>query len=106
MNWTRLKSFRTLPEAHLALNELLHAGLTAELRGESRAPLAGEIPFVDARLEVWVITAQAEAAAALLAEVDAAGEGEPRRCPRCGEENPPAFELCWSCGAALDEQTS
>jgi hypothetical protein len=101
MHWTRLRAFRTLPEAHLTLNELLHAGFAAEIRGETRAPLAGEIPFSDARLEVWVPTAQAEAAGELLAELDAAGEGDPRACPRCGEENPPAFELCWSCRAPL-----
>ncbi|MGZ5066919.1 MAG: DUF7577 domain-containing protein, partial [Usitatibacter sp.] len=21
--------------------------------------------------------------------------------PKCGEENPPAFDFCWSCGTAL-----
>lgn len=101
MNWTRLRTFATLPEAHLALNELLHAGFAAEIRGESRAPLAGQIPFADARVEVWVVGAQEAAARELLAEIDAAGEGAPRRCPACGEENPPAFDLCWSCGASL-----
>lgn len=101
MTWTRLRTFRTLPEAHLALNELLHAGFAAEIRGESRAPLAGEIPFADARLEVWVPDAQQPAAAELLDEIDAAGEGDPRRCPACDEENPPAFELCWNCRAPL-----
>lgn len=101
MQWSRVRTYRTLPEAHLALEELLHAGLTAELRGETRAPLAGEIPFADARVEVWVIAAQAEAAESLLAEIDATAEGEPRPCARCGEENPPAFDLCWKCGATL-----
>jgi len=23
-------------------------------------------------------------------------------CPKCGEENPPAFDLCWSCGTGLE----
>ena len=22
-------------------------------------------------------------------------------CPKCNEENPPAFDFCWSCGATL-----
>jgi len=24
---------------------------------------------------------------------------EPWQCPQCSEENPPAFDLCWQCGA-------
>ncbi len=100
MTWARLRSYRTLPEAHLALNEVLHAGMTAEVRGQQRAPLAGEIPFSDALLELWVVRAQQEAAEQLLAEIDRAGEGAPRRCV-CGEDNPPTFDLCWSCGAVL-----
>lgn len=101
MKWIRVRTYRTLPDAHLALNELVHAGLPATLRGESRAPLAGELPFPDARIELWVEVSHAETAEAVLAEIDAAAAGEPRRCPKCGEENPPAFDMCWSCGQGL-----
>jgi hypothetical protein len=24
-------------------------------------------------------------------------------CPKCGEENPPSFDLCWSCGTGLEK---
>jgi hypothetical protein len=24
-------------------------------------------------------------------------------CAKCGEENPPAFDFCWSCGTALEK---
>jgi hypothetical protein len=24
-------------------------------------------------------------------------------CPKCGEENPSSFDLCWSCGAGLEK---
>jgi len=27
-----------------------------------------------------------------------------RRCPRCSEDNPGSFDLCWSCGAGLEGQ--
>lgn len=101
MNWVRLRTCRSLPEAHLVNTALLRAGLRSEVRGESRAPLAGEIPFADARVEVWVGPEHLLSATALLAEIDAAGEGEPHTCPKCGEESPPAFELCWRCGADL-----
>jgi hypothetical protein len=101
MTWARLRAFRTLPEAWLAHSALLREGLTAEIRGEARAPLAGEIPFADARVEVWVIAAQLDAAAELLAEVDRTAEGPARKCAACGEDNPPAFEVCWNCGGNL-----
>jgi hypothetical protein len=25
-------------------------------------------------------------------------------CPTCGEENPGSFELCWACGAGLEQR--
>jgi hypothetical protein len=27
--------------------------------------------------------------------------GPPRQCAACGEDNPPAFEVCWSCATPL-----
>lgn len=101
MSWSRLRTYRTLPEAHLALNELLHSGMTGEVRGEQRAPLAGEIPFADARIELWIVTNQIDAAEALLTEIDVASNGPAKVCPRCREECPSTFDLCWSCGATL-----
>jgi len=35
------------------------------------------------------------------AYLHSSASGPPRTCPACGEENPPAFDLCWSCGAGL-----
>ena len=97
-NWVRLRSCRSLPEAHLVNTELMRAGIQSEVRGEARAPLAGEIPFADARVEVWVVSDGLVSANSLLAEIEAASEGPARTCRKCGEENPPAFELCWCCG--------
>jgi hypothetical protein len=31
----------------------------------------------------------------------ASPSGPPIRCAQCGEENPPSFEVCWSCGGGL-----
>lgn len=101
MPWSRLRTYRTLPEAHLALNELLHTGMTGEVRGQQRASLAGEIPFADARIELWVASAQVDAAEALLADIDVASQGPSKVCARCSEECPSTFELCWRCGAGL-----
>jgi len=33
-------------------------------------------------------------------EADAA-RGGTRHCAACGEDSPPAFDLCWKCGASL-----
>jgi len=53
---------------------------------------------------VWVEHPRdAERARALIEEfLRAPGNGEPRRCPNCSEENPASFDLCWSCGAGLE----
>jgi hypothetical protein len=101
MSWTRIRSYTTLAEATLTHRTLLGDGFEAEIRGEALLPLGGQIPFADARVGVWVPEAQADAAKASLAELDRVGEGPARRCPRCGEENPPAFDLCWACGSEL-----
>lgn len=65
--------------------------------------LAGELPVDAARPQVWVDdAAHAPRARALIDEYLAASpNGPPVKCPKCGEENPPAFDLCWSCGASL-----
>jgi hypothetical protein len=65
--------------------------------------LAGELPVDVARPQVWVDDpAHAERARALIDEyVRAVPSGPPVKCPKCGEENPGSFDLCWSCGAGL-----
>lgn len=65
--------------------------------------LAGELPVDVARPQVWVDDpAHFARARALIDEyLSAPPAGPPVRCPRCGEENPGSFDLCWSCGASL-----
>jgi hypothetical protein len=56
-----------------------------------------------ARPQLWVDRDPDAALARELIEryVTASPQGPSRACPKCGEDNPPAFELCWHCGAAL-----
>jgi hypothetical protein len=32
--------------------------------------------------------------------------GPPIICPKCGEENPSSFDLCWNCGTGLETTAS
>ena len=57
-----------------------------------------------ARPQLWVDDpAQVERARAIIDEYLSAtpAAGPPVKCPKCGEENPGSFDLCWSCGASL-----
>jgi len=62
----------------------------------------GEIPVDAAAPQLWLEEpGDEERARRALEEFRVQGAGPAKRCPACGEENPPAFELCWSCGAGL-----
>ncbi|MEO7387773.1 MAG: DUF2007 domain-containing protein [Gammaproteobacteria bacterium] len=104
----RVYSSASLWEAREILALLQQHRIPAMLLNENVAGTPGILPFnpamtVDA--EVWVVdTDLAERCARLIAEFQAAESspgrpGEPAwRCAGCGEENPPDFDLCWSCG--------
>ena len=62
----------------------------------------GEIPVDAAAPQLWLEEPRdEERARRALEEFRALGAGPTRRCPSCGEDNPPAFDLCWACGASL-----
>jgi hypothetical protein len=54
--------------------------------------------------QVWVENPNDAARARELIEefLRPASSGPPVICPKCGEENPASFDLCWSCGAGLE----
>lgn len=89
-----------MAEVHLVRSMLTREGIGARLRRQFLAPLMGEIPADDARAELLVAADAAPAATALIDAARHARDVE-RPCPACGEQNPGAFELCWSCGADL-----
>jgi hypothetical protein len=65
--------------------------------------VAGELP-IDATLpQIWVEDdAQAGRARQLIGEFLRPAPGRPPvKCPKCGEENPGSFDLCWHCGSDL-----
>jgi hypothetical protein len=103
MERVRFGVHRTVGEARLLAGALEAAGLSVQVRGEALAPLSGEIPSTETWIELWVWPDELEAAQQLVAQLEENGEAAEHeiRCPRCREENPGNFELCWSCGMEL-----
>ena len=89
-------------EVFLVRSLLTREGIESEIRRSFLAPLAGEIPMDDARVELMVARSQLERASAVLDQAKNA-TGPDRVCLRCGEISPASFEICWSCGAELEE---
>jgi hypothetical protein len=102
----KLHAASNLPEAHLLAGLLEQHGIAVRIfnaNASSLAGVAGEIPVDQARPQVWVEDpARFDEARRLVDEYLARNPwAPPRRCAKCGEENPASFELCWSCGASL-----
>lgn len=91
-----------MAEVHLVRSLLTREGIGSRIRRQFLAPLMGEIPADDARAELLVPAERLGAAEAIINEARNAADVE-RPCPVCGEMNPGAFELCWSCGAEIPD---
>lgn len=100
---TRIYSTPNAPVAHLVRHALDADGIDAEVRGENRAAFVGEIPPIEAWVEVWVADADAAEADRIAREFTAeVPEGEPWACA-CGESVDAVFATCWACGAAAPQ---
>ena len=100
--WVRVDSARRLMDASLLKLALEAAEIEVRLRGEHLQSIAGEIPLNEAEIELWVPAQEAERARQVLHELRTMKiEGPPQICPKCDEENPPNFELCWNCQWSL-----
>lgn len=90
-------------DAYLVLDRLKHAGIKAHVFNENMSSIVGDVPPDVAHPQVWLDDdADRERAEAVLR----AYQVERNRtgtliCPRCREENPATFELCWRCNGAL-----
>ena len=83
---------------------LADRGVRARIFNANASSLAGELPIEASLPQVWVDNpADASRARDLIDEyLRSSPDGAPVTCPKCGEENPPSFDLCWSCGAGLE----
>jgi hypothetical protein len=98
----RIYNAANLPDAHIVAGVLAERGIRVRILNAHAAAAIGELPVDAAAPQLWVEHASDEARARALIEAflqEATGEARP--CPACGEENPPAFEVCWSCGRGL-----
>jgi hypothetical protein len=99
----RVYNAASLPEAHILAAHLATRGIRVRVLNANAAGAMGEIPMDAAAPQLWVEDARDEPRAReAIAAFHAQAAGPARRCPACGEENPPAFDLCWSCGAGLE----
>jgi hypothetical protein len=98
----RIYNAANLPDAHIVAGVLAGRGIRVRILNASAAGAIGELPFDAAAPQLWVDDPRdAPRARAIVEEFLQRGTGPPRPCSACGEENPPAFELCWSCGQGL-----
>jgi hypothetical protein len=99
----RLCSAPSLPDAHILRELLEDAGIDARVLNENAQGGVGQLPVNEAYPQVWILK---EADYERAREVVRSFERAPRdagsvRCPRCGEDNPANFQLCWNCGNGL-----
>ena len=83
-------------EVHLVKSALSREGLDSFIRAHHLGPLAGEVPFDDARAELYVRPEDAHQAMVVIkAALNVVGPDW--TCEYCYEKNPISFEICWKC---------
>jgi hypothetical protein len=99
----RIYNAANLPDAHIVAGILAARGIRVRILNANAAGAMGELPVDAAAPQVWVEDPRDEARAREAIDAFRAQPAGPaRRCPACGEENPPAFDVCWSCGRGLE----
>jgi len=88
-------------DVHLVRSTLTREGIVSFIQSQHLSPLAGEVPFDDARVELYVHPDDEARALEIIQDAKSA-EGPERSCPSCGEANPHSFEVCWQCGEELE----
>ncbi|MCC6472807.1 MAG: DUF2007 domain-containing protein [Burkholderiales bacterium] len=90
----------SLHEAHHLMNLLRSCGIDCHLSNESLSTLAGEVPFTECSVRLYVDRDRdLETAAAVLRQWRAGtwSQGPAWRCPACGEQIEAQFTACWRC---------
>jgi len=91
-------------EAQILIDLLGHAGIEARLFNENAQGGLGEIPFIHAYPEVWVIDdSNLDRGKVVVNNYENLPvEVATIFCRACGEESPRNFQLCWHCGVDLE----
>jgi len=90
-------------DTHIVANLLRHAGIAVQVFNVNASGAFGELPMESSLPQVWLEQDKDESKARALIEnyQHTAVSHIVRPCSQCGEENPIAFETCWSCGKAV-----
>ena len=94
-----------MPEAVLLVDLLSEHGIRARVLNANASSLAGELPIDAALPQVWVDDPSHAVRAREVIDTHFRTRGHlgpPVTCPKCGEENPSSFDLCWACGTGLE----
>lgn len=87
--------------AYLIASALEDAGIMVHVVGEQLQNAVGDLPAVAINPRLWVGAEDFDRARSLVAQLHTErGESALQSswiCPECGEENAPAFDLCWQC---------
>ena len=89
-------------EIHHLRNLLEAAGIRCHVRNEGLSTLAGEVPFVECAMQLWLENeSDRDFAETILREMTSqeVRTGPGWICPRCNEHVEPQFTACWNCGA-------
>jgi len=90
-------------EAYMLRDILALAGIKAHVFNANMQSVMGDVPMDAALPQVWLDDdVDSERAAGVLRahRADRNRKGT-LFCPKCHEDNPATFELCWKCGAPL-----
>lgn len=97
----RLCRVANVGEAGIIAGLLATRGIETRILNRFAASASGELPPIETGPEVWIVNEQDEILARRLLR-EREHPGPARRCPRCGESNPGAFEFCWNCATIFD----
>ena len=100
----KIYSAANLPEAHLLLNLLQQAGISAQILNSYAQGASGEIPFEQAYPQIWLEDERDKfLAEKIISKYESTSPNtEWIYCRKCGERNPANFELCWLCRKDFD----
>ena len=91
-------------EIHHLKNLLQSAGIRCQIRNEVLSTLAGEVPFTECGMQIWLENESDRGHAnSILREMternaSAAATGKAWICAGCGEHIEAQFTACWNCG--------
>lgn len=90
-------------QAYLLRDILAMQGIKAHVFNEHMTSIVGDLPPDVAMPQLWLDDERdlSRAQAVLKTHADSSQRTGGNACPECGEENPPAFEVCWRCGRYL-----